>query len=102
MAILPLKLTCISKAARSAVEQGGEALTRLGEAVDHFDEQGARDEELKPLLKAVADVYDNLAIALRQAVRQREAIERPLAEVAEIARCCLAASQTASGLRSIK
>jgi len=72
-----------TKAARSAVEQSGEALTRLGEAVEHFDDQGVRDEELKPLLKAVVDVYDNLAIALRQAERQREAVERPLAEVAE-------------------
>jgi molecular chaperone GrpE len=72
-----------TKAARSAVEQSGEALTRLGEAVDHFDESAIQDEALKPLLKAVVDVYDNLAIALRQAVRQREAIEKPLADVAD-------------------
>lgn len=71
-----------TKAARTAVEQNGEALTRLGEAVDRFDDQAARDEVLKPLLKAVIEIYDNLSIALRQALRQREAIEQPLSEVA--------------------
>src|SRR5262245_762553 len=71
-----------TKAARSSLEQTGQALERLGEAVESLEDQSAPDDELKPLFKAVVDVYDNLAIALRQATRQREALEKPLAELA--------------------
>jgi molecular chaperone GrpE len=71
-----------TKAARSSLEQTGEALERLGEAVETLEDQSPADEELKPLFKAVVDVYDNLAIALRQSTRQRDSLEKPLAELA--------------------
>ena len=71
-----------TKATRTSLEQSGEALERLGEAVEALEDPSPADDELKPLLKAVVDVYDNLAIALRQAMRQREAMEKPLAELA--------------------
>jgi molecular chaperone GrpE len=71
-----------TKASRSSLEQTGEALERLGEAVETLEDQSPADEELKPLFKAVVDVYDNLAIALRQATRQRESLDKPLAELA--------------------
>jgi molecular chaperone GrpE len=71
-----------TKAARSSLEQTGEALARLGEVVESLEEQPPDDDELKPLLKAVVDVYDNLGIALRQAARQREALDKALGELA--------------------
>ena len=71
-----------TKAARTSLEQTGVALERLGEAVESLEDQSPTDDELKPLFKAVVDVYDNLAIALRQAMRQRESLEKPLAELA--------------------
>jgi molecular chaperone GrpE len=70
-----------TKAARSSLEQNAEALERLGETVESLEDQSPADEELKPVFKAVVDVYDNLAIALRQATRQRESLEKPLAEL---------------------
>ncbi|HKA06543.1 MAG TPA: nucleotide exchange factor GrpE [Gemmataceae bacterium] len=71
-----------TKAARSSLEQTGAALDRLGEAVENLENNSPADDELKPLFKAVVDVYDNLAIALRQVMRQRESLEKPLAELA--------------------
>jgi len=71
-----------TKAARSSLEQSSEALARLGEAVELLEDRSDDDEELKALLKALVDVYDNLGIALRQATRQRESLEKPLAELA--------------------
>jgi molecular chaperone GrpE len=70
-----------TRAARSSLEQTGEALSQLRETVDELRERPAADEDdLDPLLKAVADVYDNLALALRQVERQRTAIDEPLGE----------------------
>jgi molecular chaperone GrpE len=71
-----------TKATRSSLEQTSEALARLDEAVEALEERPPDDDELKPLLRTAVDVYDNLGIALRQAIRQREALEKPLAELA--------------------
>jgi len=71
-----------TKAARSSLEQTGEALARLGDAVETLEEQPGADDDVKPLLKALVDVYDNLGIALRQATRQREALEKALGDLA--------------------
>src|SRR5687767_9953302 len=71
-----------TRATRTAVEQTGEALTELKDALDELRERPA-DDELEPLLKAVVDAYDNLALALRQVERQRAAIDEPLDELAE-------------------
>jgi molecular chaperone GrpE len=72
-----------TRAARSTLEQNGEALSQLRTAVEQLQEQPEADDELDPLLKAVVDVYDNLALALRQVERQRETIESPLRELTE-------------------
>ena len=65
-----------TRAARAQQEQGAEALRQLGEAVaasqqSRLGEEQARDEALRPLLKALVDVYDNLALAERE-VRRAE------------------------------
>jgi molecular chaperone GrpE len=76
-----------TRAARSALEQNTETLEQLSQAFDSLDQRSAEDdsESLRPMLKAAVDVYDNLALALRQATKQREAIDQPLAEVTDAA-----------------
>jgi molecular chaperone GrpE len=72
-----------TRAARSALEQNAEALERLAPAAEAGDEQPHEDDDLlRPLLKAIVDVYDNIALALRQVTKQRDAIDQPLAELA--------------------
>jgi molecular chaperone GrpE len=71
-----------TKATRTSLEQTGEAIQQLGEAVEELRERPVADDELDPLLKSIVDVYDNLALALRQVTRQREALEKSLAELA--------------------
>jgi molecular chaperone GrpE len=75
-----------TRAARAQQEQGAEALRQLGEAVGalqqsqlaaRLGEEQARDEALRPLLKALVDVYDNLALAEREVRRAEEAAARP-------------------------
>ena len=70
-----------TKAARTALEQTGEAVRQLGSAVETLNDRPTADDGMKPLLKAVVDVYDNLALALRQVERQRATIEPLLAEL---------------------
>ena len=71
-----------TRAARSTLEQNGEALAQLRSAVEQLQEQPEETNDgLDPLLKAIVDVYDNLALALRQVERQREAIESPLRDL---------------------
>lgn len=74
-----------TRAARSSLEQTGEALGQLREAVDELKDRPAAEDEddTGPLLKVLVDVYDNLALALRQVERQREAIDGPLADLVE-------------------
>jgi molecular chaperone GrpE len=73
-----------TRAARTSLEQTGEALKQLEETVEELRERPeADDDESAPLLKAMIDVYDNLALALRQVERQRATIDQPLAECAD-------------------
>src|SRR5262245_40038567 len=73
-----------TRASRTSVEQTGEALKQLEETFAELRERpDAGDDEAGPLLKALVDVYDNLALALRQVERQRAAIDQPLAEWVE-------------------
>jgi len=67
-----------TKASRTSLEQNAEALTELRSALEQLQEQPEADDGLGPLLKAVVDVYDNLALALKQVTRQRESIDEPL------------------------
>jgi molecular chaperone GrpE len=70
-----------TKAARTSIEQTGEALKTLEGAVAELRERPAEaDDGASPLLKALVDVYDNLALALRQVEKQRAAMEGPLDE----------------------
>lgn len=70
-----------TKAARTSIEQNGEVLRQLEAAVEELRERpAAEDDEAAPLLKALVDVYDNLALALRQVEKQRGAIDEPLGE----------------------
>ncbi len=65
-----------TKASRAALEQNAEALRQLEEAVADLreppeeDEEPEHNEEMKPLLKAIVDVYDSLAMASRQVEKQ--------------------------------
>jgi molecular chaperone GrpE len=72
-----------TKAARTSIEQSGEVLTELRGAVEELRDRPVEDDELTPLLKAIVDVYDNLALALRQVTKQREAIELPLTDLVD-------------------
>jgi molecular chaperone GrpE len=63
-----------TKATRSAVDQ-------LGLAAEALKGRPPADDGLKPVLKAIVDVYDNLALALKQVERQRATIEPVLAEL---------------------
>jgi molecular chaperone GrpE len=63
-----------TKATRSAVDQ-------LGLAAEALKDRPAADDGLKPILKAIVDVYDNLALALKQVERQRATIEPVLADL---------------------
>jgi len=67
-----------TKASRTTLEQNAEALTELRSALEQLQEQPEADDGLGPLLKSVVDVYDNLALALKQVIRQRDAIDEPL------------------------
>jgi molecular chaperone GrpE len=71
-----------TKATRSTLEQNGEVLSELRSTVEQLQEQ-PNDDGLDPLLKSLVDVYDNLALALRQVEKQREAVEVPLKALKE-------------------
>jgi molecular chaperone GrpE len=83
-----------TRAARAQQEQGAEALRQLGEAVGalqqgqlgaRLGEEQARDEALRPLLKALVDVYDNLALAEREVRRAEEGAAPQPAPAAPVA-----------------
>jgi molecular chaperone GrpE len=77
-----------TRAARTQQEQGAEALRQLGEALAalqqsqlsaRLGEEQARDETVRPLLKALVDVYDALSLAEREVRRVQETLA-PLPE----------------------
>lgn len=72
-----------TKAARTSLEQTGETIVELRNALEELRER-PEDDETTPLLKSVVDVYDNLALALRQVTKQRDAIVRPLTDLEEL------------------
>lgn len=73
-----------TKATRSSLDQTGKALENLEGALDELRQRPAEGEdEAGPLLKALVDVYDNLALALRQVEKQRAAIDEPLVDLME-------------------
>jgi molecular chaperone GrpE len=72
-----------TRSARTSIEQSGEAIGELREALEELRERPVSEDALDALLKVVTDVYDNLALALRQVEKQRETIEEPLADLSE-------------------
>jgi molecular chaperone GrpE len=75
-----------TRAARTQQEQGAEALRQLGEALSvlqqsqlsaRIGEEQARDEALRPLLKALVDVYDSLSLAEREVRRAQDHVAPP-------------------------
>jgi molecular chaperone GrpE len=81
-----------TKAARSSLEQNAETLRQLEETVDALRKPPEEDEEeghgtreeLKPLLKALIDVYDALALAQRQVDKQKTALAAGLESVVRV------------------
>lgn len=69
-----------TKSNRSIQELNSEALKKLGEALEMLRKApGPSPEQVaKPILKAVTDLYDHLALARRQVDKQREALFLPL------------------------
>jgi molecular chaperone GrpE len=76
-----------TRAVRAQQEQNAETLRQLGEAVRALD--GARpaaadgDDQVRPLLKTLVDLYDALALARRELQRVQEAVLPVLAELAQ-------------------
>jgi molecular chaperone GrpE len=70
-----------TRAARTALEQNAAALGQLESAVAQFGEPPTTSEEQsEPLLKALVDIYDALALAARQVEKQKEKVAASLAE----------------------
>jgi len=72
-----------TRAARTQQEQGAEAVRQLGDALaalqqaqlrSRLDENQARDEALRPLLKTLVDLYDALALAEREVRRVQDTL----------------------------
>ncbi len=83
-----------TKANRIQQEQSAEALRQLGAALDELERrdeaaeqarQQAGDEQTRPLLKALVDVYDALSLARREVQRVQEAMGPALEKMEALA-----------------
>src|SRR5262249_51185764 len=77
-----------TRATRATLEQNADALNHLGELARRAQRaaepaQGSADDAAKPLLTALIDVYDALALARRQVERLRELIRPSCASLRE-------------------
>jgi molecular chaperone GrpE len=76
-----------TRAVRAQQEQNAETLSRLAEAVRALDGTRAGpaggDDQVRPLLKTLVELYDALALARRELQRVREAVLPVLADLAE-------------------
>lgn len=71
-----------TKASRTSIEQNGESLRQLTEALAAVKDRPTGDDpQLKPMIKAIVDVADNLSIALRQVEKQRSTMDGTLQEL---------------------
>jgi molecular chaperone GrpE len=78
-----------TRAARAQMEQSGEALktaqTSVAALEEHQpDEQPKTDETIKPFLKTLTDLYDAMALAMREVGRVQKALDEALAGVPAI------------------
>jgi len=62
-----------TKAARAAVEQNAEVLKRLTAAPEEPPADAPDDDQLRPVVKALVDIADALALSLRQMEKLRAA-----------------------------
>lgn len=75
-----------TKASRAALEQNTEVLRRLDETLESCQNLPApeiEETDVRPMLKAMIDVYDALAFSIQQVERQKAAIQSGLATVLE-------------------
>ena len=79
-----------TKASRTQQEQNTEALRELGEALALLERRDAaleqageqaRDEQVRPLLKALIDLHDALSLARREVLRGQEVMGEALAKL---------------------
>jgi molecular chaperone GrpE len=74
-----------TRAVRAQQEQNAETLSRLAEAVRALDGTRAvaagADDQVRPLLKTLVELYDALALARRELQRVREAVLPALADL---------------------
>jgi molecular chaperone GrpE len=79
-----------TKASRTQQEQNAEALRELGEALELLErrdaaleraEEQSRDEQVRPLLKALIDLHDALSLARREVLRVQEVMGEVLAKL---------------------
>jgi molecular chaperone GrpE len=82
-----------TKASRTQQEQNVEALKQLGNALELLQRQQegraaaedqSREEQLRPLLKTLVDLYDALSLARREVQRTQEALGTALEKLAPL------------------
>src|SRR5262245_26564357 len=82
-----------TRATRGQQEQNAEALRLLSEALDalhqnqeagHRANAQAREEQVRPILKALVDVYDALTLAWREIQRSQQAIDTALEQLTDM------------------
>jgi molecular chaperone GrpE len=81
-----------TKASRAQQEQNAEALSRFGEALETLEtarkapvQAAAGDEHVRPLLKTLVDLYDNLSLARREVQRVQDVLGPVVDQLAESA-----------------
>ena len=93
-----------TKAARASLEQNAAALRQLEETVAEIRNPPPKPEveeavDLKPLLKMIVDIYDALAMAVRQVEKQKTAIFGGLDTVLDSAAIEAPPEGTSTGMR---
>lgn len=79
-----------TRATRTTLEQNAEALKQLSDFGERLKQtpstvgnEMSLDEKLKPLLKAIIDAYDSLAMAQKQIEKQRDSLDAALETLQE-------------------
>jgi molecular chaperone GrpE len=92
-----------TKATRAQQEQNAETLRLLSEALEELRDVSATevpeaDEAVRPLLKAMVDIYDALALAQREVKRSQENLLPILDELGQMSPTASSSSPGASSL----
>jgi len=89
MVALKQEVNLQTRASRTQLDHNAEAVKQLTQALATVERQRGEldangdEERLRPLLKAMVDVYDSLALARREARRVQEILEPLLADAGE-------------------